>query len=118
MDPVAGHIPGAVNAPTAENITGDGRFLDTTHLRERFAGLGVGDKVAVYCGSGVTAAHEIAALAIACPYALFTGAVALASSTGAVLSTTSELVNVPAVAPVLPDASIWRTWIAPAASVV
>ena len=65
MDPVAGHIPGAVNAPTAENITGDGRFLDTTHLRERFAGLGVGDKVAVYCGSGVTAAHEIAALAIA-----------------------------------------------------
>ena len=57
MDPVAGHIPGAVNAPTAENITGDGRFLDTTHLRERFAGLGVGDKVAVYCGSGVTAAH-------------------------------------------------------------
>lgn len=48
-----------------ENITGDGRFLDTTHLRERFAGLGVGDKVAVYCGSGVTAAHEIAALAIA-----------------------------------------------------
>lgn len=65
MDPVAGHIPGAVSAPTAENITGDGRFLDTTHLRERFAGLGVGDKVAVYCGSGVTAAHEIAALAIA-----------------------------------------------------
>ena len=65
MDPVAGHIPGAVSAPTAENITGDGRFLDAAALRERFAGLGVGDKVAVYCGSGVTAAHEIAALAIA-----------------------------------------------------
>jgi len=65
MDPVAGHIPGAVSAPTAENITGDGRFLDATRLRERFAGLGAGDSVAVYCGSGVTAAHEIAALAIA-----------------------------------------------------
>ncbi|MFC8935491.1 sulfurtransferase [Rhodococcus sp. NPDC057135] len=65
MDPVAGHIPGAVNAPTAQNITSDGRFLDADGLRERFAGLGVGDKVAVYCGSGVTAAHEIAALAIA-----------------------------------------------------
>lgn len=65
MDPVAGHIPGASNAPTAENVDANGRFLDAEILRERFTAAGARDRVAVYCGSGVTAAHEIAALAIA-----------------------------------------------------
>lgn len=67
VDPVAGHIPGARNAPTTQNLDADGRFLAGTELRARFAALGVGDDtpVAAYCGSGVTAAHELAALAIA-----------------------------------------------------
>ncbi|WP_062526513.1 sulfurtransferase [Demequina rhizosphaerae] len=67
MDPVAGHIPGAVNAPTTGNAGGTGAFLSASELEARFAGLGVspGAEVAVYCGSGVTAAHQIAALEIA-----------------------------------------------------
>jgi len=67
IDPRAGHIPGAVNAPTAANLDADGRFRSAATLRERFAGLGIADgtAVGVYCGSGVTAAHEIAALAVA-----------------------------------------------------
>lgn len=66
IDPKAGHIPGAVNAPTTDNVGPDGRFLAGDRLRERFAGLGAAEdaEVAVYCGSGVTAAHEAAALAI------------------------------------------------------
>jgi thiosulfate/3-mercaptopyruvate sulfurtransferase len=70
VDPRAGHIPGAVSAPTTENLREDGSFRPADQLAARFAKLGVkggrasGD-VAVYCGSGVTAAHEIAALAIA-----------------------------------------------------
>lgn len=67
IDPRAGHVPGAVSAPTAANLGPDGTFLPADVLRARFAGLGVrpGARVAVYCGSGVTAAHEIAALALA-----------------------------------------------------
>ncbi|GAA3858939.1 sulfurtransferase [Saccharothrix violaceirubra] len=67
IDPKAGHIPGAVNAPTGGNLAEDGTFLGAEALRARFAELGVkaGDQVAVYCGSGVTAAHTIAALRIA-----------------------------------------------------
>ena len=65
VDPRAGHIPGAISAPTSENVGTDGRFLAPDALRERFAGLAGGNQVAVYCGSGVTAAHQIAALAVA-----------------------------------------------------
>ena len=67
VDPRAGHIPGAVSAPTTANLDADGRFLSPAALRERFTSLGVRSDVptAVYCGSGVTAAHEIAALEIA-----------------------------------------------------
>lgn len=67
IDPRAGHIPGAVSAPTADNLGTDGRFLPPEALRARFAALGVDAEhpVAAYCGSGVTAAHEVAALAIA-----------------------------------------------------
>lgn len=65
IDPRAGHIPGAVSAPTALNLGDDARFLPAEALKERFASLGVDGSgpVAVYCGSGVTAAHQVAALA-------------------------------------------------------
>jgi thiosulfate/3-mercaptopyruvate sulfurtransferase len=67
MDPVAGHIPGAVNAPTTANVGETGHFLPPDELRERFEKLGVSSstQVGVYCGSGVTAAHEALALEIA-----------------------------------------------------
>lgn len=66
IDPRAGHIPGAVSAPTTENLDEDGRFLSAEDLRERFVGMvGDADRVAAYCGSGVTAAHQVVALAIA-----------------------------------------------------
>ncbi|HJW00596.1 MAG TPA: sulfurtransferase [Arthrobacter sp.] len=76
VDPRAGHIPGAVSAPTTENIDEAGRFLPADELRRRFNVLGIsGDvPVAVYCGSGVTAAHEVAALELAgIPAALYPG---------------------------------------------
>ncbi|HEU0205728.1 MAG TPA: sulfurtransferase [Pseudolysinimonas sp.] len=67
IDPRAGHIPGALSAPTTENVDADGRFLPPEQLRARFAALGVepGISVGAYCGSGVTAAHEVVALALA-----------------------------------------------------
>ncbi|GAB2505317.1 sulfurtransferase [Promicromonospora xylanilytica] len=66
VDPRAGHIPGAASAPTTDNLAADGRFLSTADLRRRFADLGVSTgSTGVYCGSGVTASHEVAALAVA-----------------------------------------------------
>ncbi len=64
IDPVAGHVPGARSAPTTENVDADGRWRSVEELAERFSGLGAvpGAEVAVYCGSGVTAAHEVIAL--------------------------------------------------------
>ena len=78
VDPVAGHIPRAVSAPTAENVHKDGTFLPPADLARRFAALGVGadgdPAVGAYCGSGVTAAHEVLALTLAgIPAALYTG---------------------------------------------
>jgi len=72
VDPVAGHVPGAVNVPTGANLGPDGRFLPADRLREVYAGaagaagreVGAGP-VGVYCGSGVTAAHDLLALAVA-----------------------------------------------------
>nr|WP_241992328.1 sulfurtransferase [Cryobacterium lactosi] len=89
IDPRAGHIPGAVSAPTGGNLDAEGRFLPAAELRARFEVLGVrgrgaadaaagpgasgitsavpdaGFDVGVYCGSGVTAAHEAVALTLA-----------------------------------------------------
>ncbi|MEW2296912.1 sulfurtransferase [Streptomyces sp. NPDC006743] len=76
VDRVGGHIPGAVSAPTTENVGPDGRFLPAAELRERFRALGAaeGTHVGVYCGSGVSAAHEVLALAVAgIPAALYVG---------------------------------------------
>jgi thiosulfate/3-mercaptopyruvate sulfurtransferase len=66
LDPVAGHIPGAVNAPYADNLA-DGRFLPPDQLADRYGALGVvaGDATVVYCGSGVTACHDVLAMEIA-----------------------------------------------------
>ncbi len=83
IDPVAGHIPGALSAPAAANIAEDGRFLPPAELRRRFAALGVAigpepaaasPAAGAYCGSGVTAAHEVLALELAgVPAALYVG---------------------------------------------
>ena len=64
IDPVAGHVPGAVNLPTTTTAQPDGRFRPAPELRKLFSDNGVRDgvEVGVYCGSGVTAAHEVLAL--------------------------------------------------------
>jgi len=72
-----GHIPGARSAPAGHDVDADGRFLNDAELAERFARHGIGPlakaaagelsdspEIAVYCGSGVTASHAIACLAI------------------------------------------------------
>ena len=93
VDPVAGHIPGAVSAPTADNVNPDGTFRSAAELAARFAALcSLGGTTppdppahggaarppvppwGAYCGSGVTAAHEVLALALAgIPAALYVG---------------------------------------------
>ncbi|EON32688.1 Rhodanese domain protein [Gordonia terrae C-6] len=68
VDPRTGHIPGAISVPTADNVDATGRFRPADELRRRFAGVGLHPETAsgavVYCGSGINAAHQIAALAI------------------------------------------------------
>lgn len=67
LDPRAGHIPGAISAPTADNLDEQGHFLSPAALREHYGALGVSaDRaVGVYCGSGITAAHNALALTVA-----------------------------------------------------
>jgi len=73
IDPVAGHIPGAVSAPAADNVNPDGTFRTAAELTARFTALGAGP-VGAYCGSGVTAAQEVLALAlVGIPAALYVG---------------------------------------------
>ncbi|PPF68593.1 sulfurtransferase [Clavibacter michiganensis] len=66
-DPRPGHIPGARSAPSSDALTATGAFRSAEELRARYARLGAVDagEVAVYCGSGVSAALEVAALGIA-----------------------------------------------------
>lgn len=76
IDPVGGHIPGALSAPTNENVAADGRFRPAGELAARFKALGAaeGTAVGVYCGSGVSAAHQVLALEVAgIPAALYIG---------------------------------------------
>lgn len=76
IDPVAGHIPGAINIPTTSTVASGGSFRSGPDLVRHFASHGVGpdQEVGVYCGSGVSAAHEILALAVAgIPAALYVG---------------------------------------------
>lgn len=68
MDPVAGHIPGALNRPNGQNLQADGRFKDAALLREEFTALLDGrDPVAIVhqCGSGITACHNLLSMEIA-----------------------------------------------------
>lgn len=63
LDPQAGHIPGAKNAPATDNVPAE-TFLTDTELRDRFHALGAFEQpVGAYCGSGVTACHNALALA-------------------------------------------------------
>jgi thiosulfate/3-mercaptopyruvate sulfurtransferase len=86
VDPVAGHIPGAISAPAGGNVGQDGSFRTPAELRERFAALGLpADRgqatgadgaplIGAYCGSGVTAAQTVLALELAgLPAALYVG---------------------------------------------
>jgi thiosulfate/3-mercaptopyruvate sulfurtransferase len=66
IDPVAGHIPGALSVPCEENVTPEGRFHSPDMLRRRFENYVKSvppENVICYCGSGVTAAHNILAIA-------------------------------------------------------
>lgn len=66
IDLVAGHIPGAINIPFAENLNADGSFLSPEQLHTKYAETLANidsDKVIVHCGSGVTACHTLLALA-------------------------------------------------------
>jgi thiosulfate/3-mercaptopyruvate sulfurtransferase len=68
IDPRAGHVPGAVNLPFTGNLTDDAVpvFRPPAELRARFEAVGAGRVVPiVYCGSGVTACHDLLALAVA-----------------------------------------------------
>jgi thiosulfate/3-mercaptopyruvate sulfurtransferase len=64
IDSQAGHIPGAVNVPFTANVDADGSWLPAHELRARFEAAGVrrDEDVVVYCGSGVTACHDLLAI--------------------------------------------------------
>ena len=65
LDPVAGHIPGALNRFFKDNLQPDGRFKPAETLRAEFAALGLAsaEGVVQQCGSGVTACHNLLAMA-------------------------------------------------------
>jgi thiosulfate/3-mercaptopyruvate sulfurtransferase len=66
IDPRAGHIPGAVSAPWSGNLDADGRFLPPDALRARYLEMGAGARpVVAYCGSSLTATHDLLALELA-----------------------------------------------------
>lgn len=66
LDPVAGHIAGAVCSPFSGNLQADGRFKSAVELREKFkVAIGSTKPVVCYCGSGITACHNILAMAAA-----------------------------------------------------
>lgn len=68
VDPRAGHIPGAVNVPWSGNVDADRRLLPAGQLTDRFAAAGITlaaddeERPIVYCGSGVTACHDVLAI--------------------------------------------------------
>jgi len=68
LDAVAGHVPGALNLPSSENLSAQGRFLEAAQLRRRFEGALAGHSpqdVVHMCGSGVTACHNLLAMEVA-----------------------------------------------------
>lgn len=62
LDPVAGHIPGAINVPFSDNLDRDGLFRAPPTLHARYAPMGVDPDAIAYCGSGVTACHDLLAI--------------------------------------------------------
>lgn len=64
IDPRPGHIPGALSVPWAGNLDAAGKFLTAGELRARFAAAD-GHGVIAYCGSGVTACHDLLAMTLA-----------------------------------------------------
>jgi thiosulfate/3-mercaptopyruvate sulfurtransferase len=62
IDPRAGHIPGALNLAHLDNLSADGTHRSPDRLAARFGD--VGDEPIVYCGSGVTACHDLLAMAV------------------------------------------------------
>ena len=66
IDPIAGHIPGAINVPLSENLDNNGCFQTAKQLRARYApALEDASRCIVHCGSGVTACHTLLALHLA-----------------------------------------------------
>jgi thiosulfate/3-mercaptopyruvate sulfurtransferase len=65
IDPVAGHIPGAVNAPWTDGVNPDGTWKSAAEQRERFKFLRADEPVVMYCGSGVTACANLFAMELA-----------------------------------------------------
>jgi thiosulfate/3-mercaptopyruvate sulfurtransferase len=62
IDPVAGHIPGAINLPFLDNLAENGQHFDPSVISQRFDGM---NDAIVYCGSGVTACHNLLAMELA-----------------------------------------------------
>jgi thiosulfate/3-mercaptopyruvate sulfurtransferase len=74
IDPLAGHIPGAINLPVTANLDADGRFLPPAEIAARYAAAGGADGAVLYCGSGITAAQGLLALESAgLPAAIYPG---------------------------------------------
>src|SRR5581483_2679445 len=68
LEAVAGHIPGAINRPFRDNLTADGRFKPAEQLERELKEVLQGrpaKQVVAYCGSGITACHNLLALEIA-----------------------------------------------------
>lgn len=62
IDPIAGHIPRAINLPSTDNLDSDGRFLQASQIYERYTAAGTTEDTVLYCGSGITAAHSLLAM--------------------------------------------------------
>lgn len=68
IDPIAGHVPGAINHPLASNLNAEARFLSAADLRARYTRSQAGvedDRTIAMCGSGVTACHLLLGMEIA-----------------------------------------------------
>ncbi len=99
IDAAAGHIPSAINLPHSGNLAADGRFLSPGELRARYETAGVHDaaNTVVYCGSGVTACHDILAMEVAGigSATLYPGSWSDWSATGGRVATGSEAGTAP-----------------------
>lgn len=62
IDPIAGHIPNAINYPFVNNLNADFEWLPKEKIAERFADINKEESIIMYCGSGVTACHNILAM--------------------------------------------------------